>query len=438
VESVGLWGLLAWVRREVQRTFFNRAATTDYNPDLNGLTYDLQGRLSTVTGDLNAVDPDGDAISFTVVDAPDHGKLVVNPDGTFTYTPEGDFARTGDQFVIAYEDQARGLSLQGFFRPGFAHKNTIAVHIPYGPVVGPVVIDTIDVGAFPLSVAISPDGGHVYTANADDDTVSVIDTATNTVVATIEVGDRPHGIAVRPDGAVAYVTNYDDWTVSVIDTATNTVTDTISVGTGAGKGADDVVFSPDGSKAYVGSSNILSVIDTATNTVTSSVTLNFGPYGIAVSPNGNKVYVASWTGDYVKAITFDDDDVPTSIVTIDVGNSPTGVTLSPNGTRLYVANADGNTVSVISTSTNNVVKTIPVGNTPTGIAFTPDGSLALVTNQFSGSVKVIDTGTMTVIRTYNIGDVTNAIVISPDGKRAYVTGRENGTVRVMNLEPLLD
>lgn len=38
----------------------------------------------------------------------------------------------------------------------------------------------------------------VYVANAFADTVSVIDTATNTVIATIAVGDGPLGVAISP------------------------------------------------------------------------------------------------------------------------------------------------------------------------------------------------------------------------------------------------
>ena len=67
-----------------------------------------------------------------------------------------------------------------------------------------------------------------YVALFLDNTVSVIDTATNTVVATIAVGG--FGIAITPDGTRAYVTNEFSNTVSVIDTATNTVVATIPVG----------------------------------------------------------------------------------------------------------------------------------------------------------------------------------------------------------------
>jgi len=53
--------------------------------------------------------------------------------------------------------------------------------------------------------------------------VSVIDTATNTVVTTLQFDDSPVGVAVTSDGSRVYVTNYDSNHVSVIATATNTV-----------------------------------------------------------------------------------------------------------------------------------------------------------------------------------------------------------------------
>ena len=45
-----------------------------------------------------------------------------------------------------------------------------------------------------------------------------------TVTATIPVGKAPFGVAFTPNGAYAYVTNQISGTVSVINTATNTVT----------------------------------------------------------------------------------------------------------------------------------------------------------------------------------------------------------------------
>ena len=67
-------------------------------------------------------------------------------------------------------------------------------------------------------------------ANQGSNDVTVINTATNTVVATIPVGSQPIGAAVTPDGTRVYVTNTASNTVSVINTATNTVVATIPVG----------------------------------------------------------------------------------------------------------------------------------------------------------------------------------------------------------------
>jgi len=82
------------------------------------------------------------------------------------------------------------------------------------------VVATVEVGASPFGVAVSPDGTRVYVANESDDTVSVINTSTNTVTDTVPVGDGPWAVAVNPAGTRIYVTNEDDNTVSVIEGVT--------------------------------------------------------------------------------------------------------------------------------------------------------------------------------------------------------------------------
>ncbi len=114
------------------------------------------------------------------------------------------------------------------------------------------VLLSIPVGHSPVGVAITPDGRFVYVADmnsnnngSDIGTVSVIRTATNTVVASITVGTSPVGIAVTPDGNYVYVANSDlnnggtspgtsppVGIVSVISTATNTLLTSIPLGTG--------------------------------------------------------------------------------------------------------------------------------------------------------------------------------------------------------------
>ena len=62
--------------------------------------------------------------------------------------------------------------------------------------------------------------------------VSTIDTATNKVLGSVEVGARPWGIALSPDAKTLYSANGPSNDVSVVDLATNTVTKKIKAGKG--------------------------------------------------------------------------------------------------------------------------------------------------------------------------------------------------------------
>ncbi len=125
------------------------------------------------------------------------------------------------------------------------------------------------------SVAAAPFG---YITNERDSTVSVLDTATNTVTATVPVGTGPIGVAVSPDGARVYVTLQGSNAVSVISAATNTVTATMPVGLGP----IGVAVSPDGARVYVanGVSHAVMVISTATNAVTATVPVGHAPIAL--------------------------------------------------------------------------------------------------------------------------------------------------------------
>jgi autotransporter-associated beta strand protein/YVTN family beta-propeller protein len=100
------------------------------------------------------------------------------------------------------------------------------------------VVKSIPVANGALGVAVTPNGKFVYVGNVNGNTVSVISTTTNTVVGNpITVGISPIGVAVTPDGKFVYVANSTMnsggtgvASVSVIATATNTVIDTIKVG----------------------------------------------------------------------------------------------------------------------------------------------------------------------------------------------------------------
>src|SRR5262245_14852115 len=104
-----------------------------------------------------------------------------------------------------------------------------------------------------IAVAGSLSGGqslaqNAYIANLASNSVSVIDTATNTVSATIGGFSLPYGVAATSDGRKVYVTNLFPASVSVIDTATRMITATIPLGVGVS--SLGVAVNPDASKVY--------------------------------------------------------------------------------------------------------------------------------------------------------------------------------------------
>ena len=270
------------------------------------------------------------------------------------------------------------------------------------------VTATSAVDTYLAGVAVSPDGSKVYVASEASNTVSVIDARTNKVTATIAVTIDPLGVAVTPDGTKVYVGGND---VSVIDARTNKVTATIPVDLARG-----VAVSSDGSKVYVAiyGNNTLDVLDTRTDTVIDTIGVGFEPFGVAVSPDDSKVYVSNYGGfgnaSTVSVIKTAND---TLAATIPVGTTPFGLAVTPDGSKVYVANYSNgqicsrfpcNTVSVIDTAKDTVITNIPVDNSPFGVAVTPDGRKVYVANQGASTISVIATATDTVAATIPLGN----------------------------------
>jgi YVTN family beta-propeller protein len=129
------------------------------------------------------------------------------------------------------------------------------------------IVATIPVGRFPFALVVSPNNANAYVANFVDNTVSVINTATNAVTATIGVGAVPDSVAVTPDGSTLYVANAKG--ISVINTSTDTKVATVKVGTSLG-----VAVSPDGKSLYACSDSGIQVIDTNNHRITATIPLS--------------------------------------------------------------------------------------------------------------------------------------------------------------------
>ncbi|WP_349270792.1 6-phospho-beta-galactosidase [Mycolicibacterium parafortuitum] len=141
-----VWGLLAWVRREL----FNASPTATANP--LPYTQSLVDGDVLITGNVGVVDPDDDPLTYTVIGRPHNGGTVtVDADGNFVYRAMNAMAAVGgtDVFTVAVSDEAAGLHVHGlagllqfvpilgnFLKPGGGHGITRTITVTVTPVDG--------------------------------------------------------------------------------------------------------------------------------------------------------------------------------------------------------------------------------------------------------------------------------------------------------------
>lgn len=226
--------------------------------------------------------------------------------------------------------------------------------------------------------------------------------------------------------------------VKVIDTTINSVVTTITVG----KDPFGVAMSPDGQKIYVtqrGDRNVV-VIDGNSKAVASTqpfYAVEDSPLGIAVTPDGKKIYVANSGSNSISVI----DTSTTAGGAVTNKSLPTGRTqpagVAVVGTTLFVANSGSNDVSLLDTATDLFIGTVPyVQKGPYGLAAKPDGKAVYVTNSSDSTVSMIDVASKaaTALITLPTGSNPRGIAINPAGTLAYVTNNGSNTVSVIDID----
>src|SRR5262245_2902921 len=106
---------------------------------------------------------------------------------------------------------------------GIANNGTISVY----NTTTQTIAKTIEVGLHPSAMALSPDGSRLYVANANSDSISVINTASDAVETSIDVrlndsdplGSAPNALVVSSDGRTLYVANAGNNAVAVVEPA---------------------------------------------------------------------------------------------------------------------------------------------------------------------------------------------------------------------------
>lgn len=271
------------------------------------------------------------------------------------------------------------------------------------------VVRSIPAGFEPTSVVSDREGKTVYVANRLSNDVSVIDLATGEEIKRLAAGRGASYLTLSPDGKRIYCTHVYPKTgahrappeseITVIDSASQRVIERKPLHNVAG--VFHLAVSQGGKfgvAAQLRPKNLIPLAHVEHGWAFGDSLTVFGegiegqvqvpideleryfamPFGIAITPDGSKVYVSTGGSDSITAIntarllglikshrgSFANDlsasanYVETRIA---VGRNPRGIVLSPGGKRLYVANRMDDTIGVIDTSRDKLISIWDLG-----------------------------------------------------------------------------
>jgi YVTN family beta-propeller protein len=252
-----------------------------------------------------------------------------------------------------------------------------------------LVTQRVRVGSGPLGFAIADQGRIALVACRDAGTVSVVDLETFDIIDDIEVGAYPNSVAIGPRGYRAYVSNYGlglSGRFHIIDLRENSVTATLKMGVSP----FEIVVSPVTELVYVvmGGENEVWVVDPDKEAVINKIQVGEAPDGIAITPDGSRIFVSNSRTNDLSVI---DAELMRVLVTVPIGKLPFGVAVSPDGKRVFVVNAGSRQVSVLPTDLSSLQgKTFKVDKDPTDIQVGPDNRTVYVVNERSNTIVVAD------------------------------------------------
>ena len=178
---------------------------------------------------------------------------------------------------------------------------------------------------------VTSDEKHIYTTNVSSATVTLLEsvtaagpggqTRTDWSETVVPVGKGDEGFDVSPDGRELWTANAQDGTISIIDLATKKVTATLNANV---QSANRLKFTLDGKRVLISMlrGGDLVVYDAASRKEFKRVPIGHGAAGIQMDPSGARAFVACTPDNYVAVIDLETLQVSGHI---DVGGEPDGL-----------------------------------------------------------------------------------------------------------------
>ncbi len=328
----------------------------------------------------------------------------------------------------------------------------------------------LDVGNFPLAMALSPDGRFALlsTSGWREQGIQVVDRETNRLTITYRLPSAFLGLAFSPDGGTVYASggNQDvvyrfifmGGSLGLTDSLRLALPDTTPAANPVAPGEvrrarttgkrypAGLAVSPDGRTLYVAENlgDDLAVIDLQSKAVLQRFPTERYPYGVAVAPDG-RVFVSAWGGRTVSVFEPDRGGRLTDRGRVDVGWHPSALLLSKDGARLFVTSASSDRVAVVDTRQAKVLTSLSdappagpaEGSSPNALALSEDGARLFVAEADANAVAVFDLAPATAgpgVATAAAGGTDRLVGRIPAGWYPSAVAVRGDTLLVLNAK----
>jgi YVTN family beta-propeller protein len=260
----------------------------------------------------------------------------------------------------------------------------------------------------PLAMVLAPGGEQIVVLlnGWREQGVQVLDRKSGRVVQTLPQAAAFLGLAFSRDGSSLYVSGGNQDVVyryawaggraSLADSFALAVKQPNRSGRSYPAG---IALSPDGNRLYVAENlfDSLAVIDVWSKRVVQRFGTERYPYGVAVAADG-RVFVSAWGGNTVSMFRPNADGTLQDDGRLRVARHPSALVLSADGSRLFVASGSTDRVAVVDTRAKRIVAELndppPAGpregSTPNALALDQSGTRLFVAEADNNAVGIFD------------------------------------------------
>ena len=300
--------------------------------------------------------------------------------------------------------------------------------------------------------------GVAYVSNQDGG-VSVIDLATMQVTKTIDVkAAGPRGLGITDDGKKLIVATRENESISVIDTATGEVLQQIPVGKNPEfvriRGNFAFISSEPSAKGgpppKPGSAEAkaeeedddeekipakIAVVDLVKGEKIRDITGGPETEGIEFSADGKNIVITNEADNTITVHNIESGELIKTISTHEHGDRPRGIKVSPDGNTYLATLEYGNNFMVLDKDFN-FVRTVPTGDTPYGISYDAAGKYIYVASNKSQLLEVFAADNFVKIKEAPTGKRCWHFTFTPDNKQILLACGKSDAVLVYDAETL--